>query len=161
MEKTPVNNNSQVLALQLNRIQQNNNNTNNNNNNRIIHTPENKSKLNFCHELERIYSEYTGKSTLADTNLISESELLRKFVSLHSPDCLLVKMYQQEFSISLLKQGLPHGAEVTLQYQEWTFFDYLEAGHIPPYLFNFLGRSDLTLYEGCVIIKLVNCKFQK
>ena len=120
------------------------------------------TKVSFNNEIERLYSELiTGKTTLPDTNLLPESELLRKFVSLHSPDCLLVKMHLQDFSISLLKHGTPHGAEIVLQYREWTFFDYLEAGHIPPYLFNLLGRSELTLYDGCVIIKLVNCRFRK
>ena len=124
--------------------------------------PTANTKLSFNNEIERLYSELiTGKNTLPDTNLLPQSELLRKFVSLHSPDCLLVKMHLQDFSISLLKQGTPHGAEVVLQYREWTFFDYLEAGHIPPYLFNLLGRSELTLYDGCVIIKLVNCRFRK
>ncbi|KAI6652202.1 Transcription factor SPT20 homolog-like 1 [Oopsacas minuta] len=141
MENTPVKDNESSPSSSTKLI---NTPDNNNNKNNPINNPENKRK-----------------NTLADTNLIPESHLLRKFVSLHSPDCLLVKMYLQQFSISLLKQGSPYGAEVTLQYQEWTFFDYLEAGHIPPYLFNYIGRSDLTLYEGCVIVKLVNCRFQK
>ena len=124
--------------------------------------PTGNTNLSFNKEIERLYSEFsTGKTTLPDTSLIPESELLRKFVFLHSPDCLLVKMHLQDFSISLLKQGTPHGSEVILQYREWDFFDYLEAGHIPPYLFNLLGRSELTLYDGCVIIKLVNCRYRK
>ena len=124
-----------------------------------VHT-DNKTLLNFSSEIERIYSENTGKNQLADKQLRPESELLRKFVQLHSPDCLVVKMYLHEYSISLEKGGVPLDREVTLQYEECTLFDYLDTGHLPPYLFNFLSRSDLTVYDGCVIIKLINYRHQ-